>query len=141
MAKATQKLHKKTPVFPEFHVGDTLRVSVRVTEGEKTRIQVYEGLVIGMKRGGTNASFVVRKISYGIGVERIFPFFAPIIEKITIVAKGEIRRAKLYYLRALSGRASRIKSEQVFGTEEKPSSSGVSRDAESSDISAKAAQG
>lgn len=115
MAKATKAMHPKTPELPAFRIGDTIRVSVKVSEGEKTRVQVYEGLVISQKRGGANASFTVRKVSYGIGVERIFPFFSPVIEKIAIVSKGEVRRAKLYYLRALSGRASRIKSELVFG--------------------------
>lgn len=115
MAKATKALHPKKNELPSFSIGDTLKVHVKVTEGEKTRVQVYEGVVIGQKRGGANASFTVRKISYGIGVERIFPFFSPVIEKITVVSKGEVRRAKLYYLRALSGRASRVKSELVFG--------------------------
>lgn len=114
MNKATSALHPKKNEIPKFAIGDTLRVSVKVTEGEKTRVQVYEGLVIGQKRGGANASFTVRKISYGIGVERIFPFFSPVIEKIAIVSKGDVRRAKLYYLRALSGRASRVKSELVY---------------------------
>ena len=143
MKKAGKALHSKTPQYPDFQVGDTIRVSVKVTEGEKTRIQVYEGLVIGMKRGGPSASFVVRKISYGIGVERIFPFYSPVIEKITIVSKGDVRRAKLYYLRALSGRASRIKSEQVFGSKadsapvEAPADSGPAADVE---LTAKAVQ-
>jgi large subunit ribosomal protein L19 len=121
MAKATKALHPKKNQIPPFAIGDTLRVHVNVSEGEKTRVQVYEGLVIGQKRGGANASFTVRKISYGIGVERIFPFYSPAIEKVMVVSKGEVRRAKLYYLRALSGRASRIKSELVYGAEsEKP---------------------
>lgn len=92
-----------------------IKVHVKVKEGDKTRIQVYEGLVIRKRRGGDSASFTVRKISNGIGVERIFPFSSPVIEKITLVSKGEVRRAKLYYLRELSGRASRIKSDLVFG--------------------------
>lgn len=115
MNKAAKALHTKKIEIPKFAIGDTLKVSVKVTEGEKTRVQVYEGIVIGQKRGGANASFTVRKISYGIGVERIFPFCSPVLEKVVIVSKGEVRRAKLYYLRALSGRASRIKSELVFG--------------------------
>ena len=98
-------------------VGDTIRVHVKVTEGEKTRVQIFEGIVIGSRRTGPSASFAVRKVSYGVGVERIFSYYSPVIEKITIVSKGEVRRAKLYYLRALSGRSARIKSELVFGTD------------------------
>lgn len=127
MAKANKALHPKKNDIPKFAIGDTLKVHVKVTEGEKTRVQVYEGLVIAQKRGGANASFTVRKISYGIGVERIFPFFSPVIEKVTVVAKGEVRRAKLYYLRNLSGRASRIKSDLVFG--EATTTSGKTEDA------------
>ncbi len=139
MAKAAQKLHRKRPQFPDFQVGDTVKVHVKVIEGEKSRVQVFEGVVIGMKKGGTNSAFVVRKISYGIGVERIFPFYTPVIEKVVVIAKGEVRRAKLYYLRALSGRASRIKSEQVYGSEESSgASSGESQ--EHGEVTAKAAQ-
>ncbi len=142
MAKATQKLFKKRPQYPNFTVGDTIRVFVKVIEGEKSRVQAFEGIVIGMKRGGTNASFVVRKISYGVGVERIFPFYSPVIDKITVVSKGEVRRAKLYYLRALSGRASRIRSEQVFGAEATGTMvENSSGDAGENQITAKAAQG
>jgi len=125
MNKVSQAVVTKRPRYPEFKVGDVIRVSVRVKEGEKTRLQAYEGLVIAMKRGGDSASFTVRKISYSVGVERIFPWNSPVIDKITIVSRGEIRRAKLYYLRELSGRASRIKSDLVFGeaAEGKPESS------------------
>jgi large subunit ribosomal protein L19 len=145
LQKAINGLHPKKAEFPDFKVGDTVRVSVKVIEGEKTRVQVYEGLVIAMKRGGASACFTVRKISYGIGVERIFPFFSPVIEKVVIVSKGEVRRAKLYYLRALSGRASRIKSEQVFGSAAESSAVAGSTDATaattgSATITAKAAQ-
>ena len=93
---------------PDFRPGDTVRVHVRVTEGDKERIQVFEGTVLG--RSGTRAreTFTVRKISYGVGVERIFPVHSPRLEKIEVVAKGAVRRAKLYYLRELSGRAARV---------------------------------
>jgi len=114
LKKAAQKMIKKPPQYPKFGVGDTIKVFVRVVEGEKTRIQPYEGLVIRMRKGGEKSSFTVRKISGGVGVERIFPFYSPVIDRIVLVSQGEVRRAKLYYLRALKGRASRIKSEYVF---------------------------
>ena len=96
--------------LPAFRVGDTVRLQVRVVEGEKERIQPFEGLVIKISRGGNRANFTVRKISYGIGVERIFPFHSPRIEKIQVLSRGKVRRAKLYYLRELSGRAARIET-------------------------------
>jgi large subunit ribosomal protein L19 len=96
--------------LPEFRVGDTVRLQVRVVEGEKERIQPFEGLVIKINRGGNRATFTVRKISYGVGVERIFPFHSPRIEKIQVLSRGKVRRAKLYYLRELSGKAARIKT-------------------------------
>jgi len=96
--------------LPEFRVGDTVRLQVRVVEGEKERIQPFEGLVIKISRGGNRANFTVRKISYGIGVERIFPFHSPRIEKIQVLSRGKVRRAKLYYLRELSGKAARIET-------------------------------
>ena len=94
--------------IPDFRPGDTVRVHVRVTEGDKERIQVFEGTVIG--RSGTRAreTFTVRKVSYGVGVERIFPVNSPRLDKIEVVAKGAVRRAKLYYLRERSGRAARV---------------------------------
>jgi len=97
-------------VLPVFRVGDTVRLQVRVVEGEKERIQPFEGLVIKISRGGNRANFTVRKISYGIGVERIFPFHSPRIEKIQVLSRGKVRRAKLYYLRKLSGKAARIET-------------------------------
>jgi large subunit ribosomal protein L19 len=97
-------------VLPEFRVGDTVRLQVRVVEGEKERIQPFEGLVIKISRGGNRANFTVRKVSYGIGVERIFPFHSPRVEKIQVLSRGKVRRAKLYYLRKLSGKAARIET-------------------------------
>ena len=94
--------------LPEFRVGDTLRLQVKVVEGEKERIQSFEGIVIKMNRGGNRAAFTVRKISYGIGVERIFPLHSPRIEKIQVLTRGKVRRARLYYLRGLSGKAARV---------------------------------
>ena len=101
------KLTSERPV-PEFAAGDTLRVHVRVIEGTRERIQVFEGVCIGRKNSALNSSFTVRKISYGEGVERVFPLFSPRIEKIEVVRRGVVRRAKLYYLRGLRGKRARI---------------------------------
>jgi len=95
--------------LPKFRPGDTLRVNVRVREGEKERLQAFEGVCIARKHGGVSETFTVRKVSGGIGVERIFPLHSPSIESITVVRRGMVRRAKLYYLRALRGKAARIK--------------------------------
>ena len=101
------KVTAERPV-PRFEPGDTLRVHVKVQEGNRERIQVYEGLCIGRKNAGVNSSFTVRKISFGEGVERVFPLYSPGIWEIEVVRKGVVRRAKLYYLRDLRGKASRI---------------------------------
>jgi large subunit ribosomal protein L19 len=101
------KVTAERPV-PRFEPGDTLRVHVKVQEGNRERIQVYEGLCIGRKNAGVNSSFTVRKISFGEGVERVFPLYSPGIWEIEVVRKGIVRRAKLYYLRDLRGKASRI---------------------------------
>lgn len=95
--------------IPQFRVGDTVKVHVKIREGDKERIQVFEGVVIRRHRGGVGASFTVRKVSYGIGVERIFPIHSPQIDKIEVVRKGRVRRARLYYLRERLGKAARIK--------------------------------
>jgi large subunit ribosomal protein L19 len=95
--------------LPSFRSGDTVKVHVRVKEAEKERIQVFEGVVIRKKKGGSRASFTVRKISYGVSVERIFPLHSPIIEKIEVVQRGRVRRSRIYYLRGLKGKAARIK--------------------------------
>ena len=97
------------PDHPQFGPGDTVKVHVRIKEGEKERIQVFQGTVIGSSKGGVRASFTVRKVSYGIGVERVFPFFSPNLQKIEVVRRGRVRRAKLYYLRKLRGKAARIR--------------------------------
>lgn len=94
---------------PEFRPGDTVKVSVIITEGNKTRVQVFEGLVIKRQNGGISETFTVRKISYGIGVERTFPVHTPSIEKIEVLRKGKVRRAKLNYIRTLSAKQARIK--------------------------------
>jgi large subunit ribosomal protein L19 len=96
--------------IPDFRVGDTVRLQVKVVEGEKERIQSFEGIVIKMNRGGNRTAFTVRKVSYGIGVERIFPLHSPRLEKIQVLSRGRVRRARLYYLRSLSGKAARVAS-------------------------------
>ncbi len=95
--------------LPDFAPGDTVKVHVKIKEGEKERIQVFQGVVISKRKGSTNATFTVRKVSYGVGVERIFPLHSPIIDKVEVVARGRVRRAKIYYLRKLRGKAARIK--------------------------------
>ena len=99
--------------IPDFRSGDSVRVHTLIKEGDKERVQVFEGVVIGQHRGGSRASFTVRKISYGVGVERIFPIHTSRIERIEIVQKGHVRRARLNYLRELQGRAARIKTEKT----------------------------
>src|SRR5215471_9840618 len=99
--------------IPDFKVGDTVRVHAKIIEGDKERIQVFEGAVISRANGVNRATFTVRKVSYGVGVERIFPLHSPRIDKIEVVTRGRVRRAKLYYLRELSGKAARIKSERM----------------------------
>ncbi|MEE8558180.1 MAG: 50S ribosomal protein L19 [Myxococcota bacterium] len=93
----------------EFRSGDTVRVHVRIREGEKERIQVFEGVVIRKKRGGIRATFTVRKVSYGVGVERVFPWHSPMVAKVELLNRGKVRRSKLLYLRGLAGKAARIK--------------------------------
>ena len=94
---------------PAMRSGDTVKVHVKVREGDKERIQIFEGIVIGVHRGGTRASFTVRKVSFGQGVERIFPLHSPVIDKIDVVRTAKVRRAKLYFLRDLKGKAARMK--------------------------------
>ena len=99
------------PVAPSVRPGETVRVHVKVVEGEKERTQVFEGIVIGMSGSGARANFTVRKISYGVGVERIFPLHSPRIDKVEVVSRGQVRRAKLYFLRERSGKRARLVSE------------------------------
>ena len=98
--------------IPAFRPGDTVKVHVKIKEGEKERIQVFQGVVIRKRKGNTGATFTVRKVSYGIGVERIFPLHSPIIDKIEVITRGRVRRARLYYLRKLRGKAARIKEKR-----------------------------
>lgn len=98
---------------PDFKPGDTIKVHARIKEGEKERIQVFQGVVIRKRRGNTGATFTVRKVSYGIGVERIFPMHSPSVDKIEVVSRGRVRRGRLYYLRQLRGKAARIKEKRM----------------------------
>ena len=95
--------------IPDFRPGDTVKVHARIKEGEKERIQIFQGVVIRKRKGNTGATFTVRKVSYGIGVERIFPLHAPFVDKIEVLTRGKVRRSRLYYLRKLRGKAARIK--------------------------------
>ncbi len=99
--------------LPSFAAGDTVKVHVKIKEGEKERIQVFQGVVLSKRKGMTNATFTVRKVSYGVGVERIFPLHSPIIDKIEVVTRGRVRRSKIYYLRKLRGKAARIRERRV----------------------------
>lgn len=110
--------------LPDFRSGDTIAVHYKIKEGDRERIQIFEGVVIAKKGGGVRETFIVRKVSYGVGVERIFPLHSPLIDKIEIKKKGKVRKAKLYYLRGRSKKASRIKErsryEQVAATNGSP---------------------
>jgi large subunit ribosomal protein L19 len=108
----TQKEWLRTDV-PPFRAGDTVRVSVRVKEGEKERIQAFEGVCLARRGSGVSETFTVRKVSNGVGVERIFPVHSPMLAEIKVVRRGRVRRAKLYYLRNLTGKATRIKEKKV----------------------------
>ena len=104
--------------IPDFQPGDTVVVNVKIIEGERSRVQAYEGVCIGRAGAGVNENFTVRKISYGEGVERVFPLYSPMIDSIKVVRKGKVRRAKLYYLRGLRGKKARISEAQGAGVEE-----------------------
>ena len=101
---------------PEFRAGDTIKVHVNIIEGKNSRVQVFQGFVLGRQGDGVRETFTVRKVSFGVGVERTFPVHSPIIEKIEVVTKGDVRRAKLYYMRALRGKAAKIKEKRDFQT-------------------------
>jgi len=104
---------KSNPNIPTLAPGDTVKVSAKIVEGERERIQVFQGVVIRVRKGGVGANFTVRRVAYGVGVERTFPLYSPLVEKVEVVRHGKVRRAKLYYLRGLSGKASRIKEKRV----------------------------
>lgn len=99
--------------LPQFRAGDKLRVYSRIHEGDKERIQVFEGVVIRKRKGNTGTTFTVRKVSYGVGVEKIFPLHSPTIDKIEVVSRGDVKRARLYYLRKLRGKAARVKEKRA----------------------------
>ncbi len=107
--------------IPEFRPGDTVKVHVKVAEGDKERIQIFQGVVIARRGGGSRESFTVRKISGGVGVERVFPLHAPVLDKIEVVRRGRVRRAKLYYLRELRGKAARIDERRDDRSRQSPS--------------------
>ncbi len=96
---------------PKFNIGDTVRVSVRIKEGERERVQAFEGTVIAKKHGGVAETFTVRRASYGVGVERVFPINSPFVEKVEVIRKGSVRRAKLFYLRNRTGKAAKVKEQ------------------------------
>lgn len=110
---------KEKRTLPAFQPGDTVRVGVRVTEGTRTRVQNYEGVCIARSGGGLNENFTVRKLSYGEGVERVFPVFSPMVESVEVVRRGKVRRAKLYYLRGRTGKSARIAERKEKRTEPK----------------------
>lgn len=100
--------------MPAFRPGDTVKVHLRIIEGEKERIQVFQGAVLRLRKGGVNSTFTVRKVSDGVGVERVFPMHSPFIERVEVVAQGKVRRSRLYYLRSLRGKAARIKTRSAW---------------------------
>jgi len=104
---------KPNPNIPTLAPGDTVKVSSKVVEGDRERIQVFQGVVIKIRRSGVGANFTVRRVAFGIGIERTFPLYSPMVEKVEVVRHGRVRRAKLYYLRGLSAKASRIKEKRV----------------------------
>lgn len=110
LMRAVEEVYKKD--MTNFQIGDTVRVSVKVIEGDKERIQPFDGVVIARHGGSTRETFTVRKISFGVGVERIFPLFSPSIDKIDVLKRGSVRRAKLYYLRGKKGKAAKIKEKE-----------------------------
>ena len=112
-----EEIAKAAKVIPEFRPGDTVRIGVKVIEGERTRVQAYEGVCIARSNKGISSNFTVRKMSFGEGVERVFPLYSPNIDSITVVRRGVVRRAKLYYLRGRTGKRARIAERKVARTE------------------------
>jgi large subunit ribosomal protein L19 len=111
IVETLEKEQMRTDI-PDFRPGDTVKVHARIREGQKERIQVFQGVVIRKRKGNTGATFTVRKVSYGIGVERIFPLHSPLIDRVEILNRGKVRRGRLYYLRKLTGKAARIKEKR-----------------------------
>jgi len=104
---------KPNPNIPDIAPGDTVKVTAKIVEGEKERTQLFQGVVIKVRRSGVGTNFTVRRVAYGVGVERTFPLYSPLVERVEVVRHGKVRRAKLYYLRGLSAKASRIKEKRV----------------------------
>jgi large subunit ribosomal protein L19 len=104
---------KQNPNIPDLAPGDTVKVSAKVVEGDRERIQQFQGVVIKVRRGGVGASFTVRRVAYGVGVERTFPLYSPHVDKVEVVRRGKVRRSRLYYLRGLSGKAARVKEKRA----------------------------
>jgi len=123
--------------IPEFEIGDTVRVHVKVVEGEKERIQVYEGAVIARKGTLNTETFTVRKISYGVGVERIFPLHSPVVTRIDVVRQGKVRRAKLYYLRGKKGKFSKVEDREFVGESKAQAGAGAVAEAAAEPVGAK----
>jgi large subunit ribosomal protein L19 len=134
--EAIDALTAEKPI-PEFRPGDTLRVGVKVIEGERSRVQAFEGVCIARSNKGVGSSFTVRKMSFGEGVERVFPLYSPIIDKIEVVRRGVVRRAKLYYLRGRTGKAARI-AERRLVQRDVPAAKGAETEAKSADKAPKA---
>ncbi len=126
--------------LPDFKPGDTIRVHARIVEGDKERIQVFEGVVLSQANSRNRATFTVRKISYGVGVERVFPRHSPRIDKIEVTVRGKVRRAKLYYLRGLRGKAARLKGERVRPVSEGKKARAAARATQTAPASPEAAQ-
>jgi large subunit ribosomal protein L19 len=136
LERIQRSLTKKT--IPSFEIGDTVRVHVKVVEGEKERIQVFEGAVIARKGGRNSETFTVRKVSYGVGVERIFPVHSPVVSRIDVVRQGKVRRAKLYYLRAKKGKTARV-GDRDYSPEAKAQGE-VTRPAKQTDVAVPSAE-
>lgn len=132
-----QQIEKLGKEIPEFGAGDTLRVHVKVSEGNRDRIQVFEGICIARANDSVNSSFTVRKISFGEGVERVFPLYSPIIDKIEVMRRGAVRRAKLYYLRGRTGKAARIAEKDNLRSLKKDPKASTAKSAPKADDSAK----
>ncbi|MBX4335922.1 50S ribosomal protein L19 [Bartonella raoultii] len=138
-AEQCAKIEKQRQL-PTFQAGDTVRVMVRVTEGTRTRVQAYEGVCIARSGGGLNETFTVRKISYGEGVERVFPLYSPLIEGVDLVRRGKVRRAKLYYLRNLRGKAARISEKRDYRKKTEKIAEGVEKTTVITDAETQAAE-
>lgn len=117
LIKAVEESYKKKEI-PDFKVGDTVRVYVKVKEGDRERLQPFEGVVIARRGGGLRETFMVRKISFGVGVERIFPLHSPVVDSIEVIKRGDVRRAKLYYLRRKKGKEAKIKEKELRTADE-----------------------